>query len=211
MGHRRAVVVPGGGVTATGRPQPWVVERLDRAVRRRRDDEPIICLSAGTVHKPPPTGPDGFPVTEAAASAAYLVGNGVPPRCVWQEGTSYDTIGNAFFSRVVHVDPARVEQLLVITSDFHVPRVRAAFDWVYGLEPRSGTVLTYESVPDVGLADPVLEDRRAKEREGLARLAAVRSAITSLESLHRFLYAEHDAYRSGVARRPGPRPAVDSY
>jgi uncharacterized SAM-binding protein YcdF (DUF218 family) len=51
--------------------------------------------------------------------------------------SSYDTVGNAYFSLAIHALPAGWRRLAVVTSDFHMPRSRALFAGVYRLGSRS--------------------------------------------------------------------------
>ena len=48
------------------------------------------------------------------------------------ENISKDTVGNAVFSKMVLALPKRWKSLAVVSSDFHIPRVRKIFDFVYG-------------------------------------------------------------------------------
>ena len=102
------VVVPGGGLTATGGIPPHVQLRLDKGVElyRAASRAKIITLSAGTPHKPNPLDSAGFPVYEAAAGASYLIRSGVPAEDIYEETLSLDTIGTAYFLRTMHTDPA---------------------------------------------------------------------------------------------------------
>jgi hypothetical protein len=118
------------------------------------------------------------------------------------EAISYDTIGNALFTRLLHTDSLGLRRLHVISSEFHLPRCRAIFDWVYSLSA-SDYSLTYESTPDVGISLEGLEARRAKEGAGIERVQILRTKILSLTDLHRWVYSEHDAYR---ASRPAWNP-----
>jgi DUF218 domain len=193
-----AILVPGGGVREEGRLPSWVQRRLDRAIERF-DGEHIIVLSAGTAHRPPPIGTHGFPILESAAAARYLIEAGIPKKSVLTETCSYDTIGNAFFSRVIHVEPARLRRLLVITSDFHLPRSRLVFEWIYGLEPRPiDYILQFEGVADPSMDPAVLAERRSKEQTSVERLSATTPQIFTLEQLHRWIFTEHDAYSAGM-------------
>src|SRR3954447_13272365 len=72
------ILVLGGGVREGGGLPPWVVGRFERALEIN-STAPIVCLSAGTVHRPPPLNPEGYPIMESVAGAAYLLGRGVPP------------------------------------------------------------------------------------------------------------------------------------
>ncbi len=52
----------------------------------------------------------------------------MPAERIWAETASLDTIGNAYFARVIHTDPAGLRRLLVVNSAFHMPRTRMIFD-----------------------------------------------------------------------------------
>ena len=200
----------GGGLTPSGKPAPWVLPRLEAAIRCSGGD-PIVCLSAGTVHKLPPKDQDGFPITEAACSAAYLIERGVNPTSVWQENCSFDTIGNAYFSRVIHIEPANLKTLHIITSDFHMARTTQTFDWVYGLEPNIDVTLTYQSVSAVGMSRATLLARQEKEADAFLRIEELRRRIVSVYDLHQFIYTEHSAYNSERTPRGTIGSARDSY
>jgi hypothetical protein len=191
-----AILIPGNGVGEDGEPPPWVRGRLDRVVRDYRG-EYVLPLSAGTTHRPPPRDVLGFPILEAAVAGRYLLARGVPANRILTETASYDTIGNAFFSRVIHVDPRGFQRLLVIPSEFHKARVEAVFRWGYGLAPRNHSYeLTFEAHPDADMDAPALAARRERERESLARLAGPAERITTMREFHRWLFTEHNAYNA---------------
>src|SRR5262245_32493778 len=145
-----ALLILGGGVRSRGELTPWAKMRHDLALELERG-EPIVCLSGGTTHKAPPADEAGYPIFEATAGARYLLSHGVAPERLYVETASWDTIGNAYFSKVIHVDPAGWRTLLVITSVFHSPRTRAIFEWVYGLDPDRSYTLDFAESPDEGL------------------------------------------------------------
>ena len=190
-----AILIPGGGVRENGQLPIWVEKRLDRAIEMQTG-EYIITLSAGTVYKPPPRDTDGFPIFESTAGARYLISRGINPELVLTENCSYDTIGNAYFSRVIHVDPRNFRSLLIITSDFHLPRTQKVFNWVYGLSPVREYFLDFQSVKDEGIPHDVLEKRRAAERASLINLASLSDQITDIKAFHQWLFTKHDAYLS---------------
>jgi hypothetical protein len=191
------VIVPGGGLDPDGRPPAWVRARLDRAAALQYDGY-IITQSAGTPHKPPPLDEGGFPILEAVAAADYLVAGGVDPRTILPETSSYDTIGNAFFSRVVHAEPRRLRRLVVVTSQFHLDRTTLAYRWIYGVDqPATGFELDFEATADVGIGPEVLAARVARERQSVAALRSTSATLTTLEAVHRWLFTEHGAYAVG--------------
>ncbi len=140
-----AILIPGGGVKNNGELPPWVKARLDHAIKIR-DTEYIITLSAGTVYKCPPRDENGFPIFESVAAAQYLINHVVNPDAILTETSSYDTVGNAYFSRVIHVEPGGFKRLRVITSNFHMPRTKAIFQWMYSLNSQAGEYqLTFDA------------------------------------------------------------------
>jgi uncharacterized SAM-binding protein YcdF (DUF218 family) len=195
MSNFDVILVPGGGVDASGGLPPWVQRRFDLAIQISVN-EPIVALSAGTVHRPPPLDGNGFPVFEAIAALHYLIERGIEPTRILTETSSYDTIGNAYFSRVIHVDPGRYRRICVITSDFHLPRTEAIFRWIYGLDdPKPGGYqLTFKSVSDSGIPEKALEARVRREKRSLLQLEENRKKIRSMKQLHRWLFSEHAAY-----------------
>lgn len=191
-------MIPGGGVREGGVLPPWVTPRFGRALEVA-DGALFLPLSAGTPHRPPPLDERGFPISEARAGAAYLIARGLDPKRILVEESSYDTLGNAYFSRVIHAIPRGFTKLLVITSAIHMPRVEAEFRWVYSLEgPGPACSLAFESVPDAGIDGAALRVRVEKERASLALFEPLRGRIASLAALHDYLFAEHGAY---AARR----------
>lgn len=175
---------------------PWVQRRLDLAIELARGAY-IVTLSAGTVHRPPPLDKEGFPIFESAAAARYLIGAGVPAGRVLVERYSYDTIGNAYFSRLVHVDPQGWKRLLVITSDFHLPRTQRVFEWVFGLTPpASAYELHFRGVPDDGMDRDALKERRDKERRSIELLTQLSDRLTTMRDFHQWFFTKHDAYNA---------------
>ena len=201
------IVVPGGGVRAGGLLPPWMTARFDRALELRAG-QPLLCLSAGTPHKPGPVDLAGYPVSEAGAGARYLMERGVAPGDILIEAASFDTIGNAYFARLVHTEPRGWRRLLIVTSEFHRERTEAVFRWVFSIAPEAGYELAFESTPDVGMPAADLEFRRARERESLAAARGLLARIPSLAELHRFLFTGHDAYSAAGLLKDRERSAA---
>lgn len=190
-----AVLIPGGGLSEDGSPAEWVKSRLDAAYAAAGDPW-LLPLSAGTPHKPPKLTANGFPIFESHASAEYLLRLGCSPARILLDTWSLDTIGNAFFARLAHCDPRGWKNLLVITSQFHLPRTRMIFDWIFRVKPLANpVVLSYQEVPNVGLPPEALKAREAKEHQAISQLIPTIESIQTLEELHRFVFTGHDAYR----------------
>lgn len=214
-GPHDAIVVPGSGLRPDGTVPPWVENRLERALELSGTSAPVILLSAGTVHKPPPLDASGRPVFEALAAAEWFLSHGFDACRILVETASWDTVGNAYFLRVIHTDPRGWRRLLVISSEFHLPRIKALFSWVFGLAPVAPPYqLNFEAVPDVGMTDAVRDARRMKEASSLQGIRPVIDRIRSLDGFHEWLYTAHGAYAVAVRRSERaslPGSLLDSY
>ena len=192
MAEFDAILVPGGGLTASGELMPFVRARLDRALAR--DAQFYIPLSAGTPHLPPPLDGRGYPIFEAIPAARYLHERGISRERILPETTSYDTIGNAFFARVLHTDPLSLRRLLIINSEFHMPRTEAIFRWIFGASPDREYELSFESTVNLGLSAESLAVRAQREQESLAAVRDLAARISTIADLHHWVYSEHRAY-----------------
>lgn len=209
MSDYDAILVPGGGVREGGELPTWVKRRLDLAAQLSGGSY-IITLSAGTTHRPPPLDARRFPIFESVAGAQYLIRAGVPLDRILTETCSYDTTGNAFFSRILHTDPLNLRRLLVITSDYHLPRTELAFTWVYRLTPVSPPYqLHFRGVADPDMAPSILKARQEKESKSLEALKGITHRLTTLRDFHRWLFTEHAAYNAGAGSFRGIKLAND--
>ena len=191
----------------------------------------IVCNGGGTTHKPKWVDPAGYAVPEAALMGRQLMALGVSASDVFVEGCAWpnrdrtgpspdrqlvcdartlirlsradsdDTIGNAFFLRVMHAD-TRPDwtRLRVITSEFQMARTKAIYDWMFSLQPlppqKQRYELTYEAVDDAGaLSERVLRVRQRKENLSLhSFLDGDVIRFTKLAQVHEWLYLKHDGY-----------------
>ena len=198
-----AILILGGGVPESiDHPPAYVERRCDDAVSivqkrrksRRRNDIPILCLSAGTAHLPQLLGADGLPIWESTASAAYLSKRHGLSKNVYVETTSYDTIGNAFFARTSHTDINGWKNLLIITNEFHMSRTQVIFDWIFSIKPASYK-LYFLSSPNVGLTSQAVLARKKREAQS-ERTVREKLApnYTTLKDVWKFLNNEHSLY-----------------
>jgi hypothetical protein len=151
-------------------------------------------------------------LTESHAGAGYLLDHGIVAGRIFCETTSYDTIGNAYFSRVQLTDPLGWRRLLIITSQFHMPRTEAIFEWIYGFDSTVPYRLEFAAAPDDGLSETALQVRSERERASLRSVKQLRGRVTSMREIARWLFTKHKAYRS-VREPVGPQSSalLDSY
>jgi uncharacterized SAM-binding protein YcdF (DUF218 family) len=216
-----AIIVPGGGLLDDGELPPHTVLRLQQALDiyhacERRACK-VIALSAGTTHKPQPRDARGFPVTEAAAAAKYLLSQGVVETDMLEESLSLDTIGNAYFLRTLHTDVLGIRRLVIVTNDWHMARTAAIFRSIFDLQPLHSPICGGPSeyvidtvAVDDGLPKAHLVARRQREAASLAAFREhTRHLWFDLPTLHARLFGVHSAYASSRLTAP-PAPALDA-
>jgi len=137
--------------------------------------------------------------------AEYLLAKGVPSSKVYKEWASYDTIGNAYYTLTSHVYARGWRNISVLTSDFHMPRSKVIFEWIFKLAADAGTEklrhvpegeynLSFISVSDEGIDPEIVSSRRAREAQSLKTLEVTASEITTLDALHEWFHMEHRCY-----------------
>ena len=196
------IIVLAGGLDENGKVHEWVRRRLERSIELHKIHKiPILCCGGGTYHKPPFLNDKGFVVHESTECVNYLIQRGVEPNMIYREWSSYDTIANAFFALTSHIT-CREEwkNIIIVTSDFHLPRSKAIFDWVFSFV--NDYLLTYKGVSDVGIDKTIINARKERERESLNNIIKLKSKIKTLNEFHNWLYKEHNAYNSNPIKRP---------
>ena len=197
------ILILAGGLDQNGNVYEWVRRRLDLSIELfNKKNVPIICLGGGTYHKPPILNEHRFVVHESTACTNYLKTVGkINSKNIYKEWSSYDTIGNAYFSLVNHILLMNIKNIIIITSEFHIERTKLLFNWIYNLENNNLKFdlkynLIFKSVSDKGLEDMVKE-RKEREQKSIEHIITnLITNIYTLSELHDWLYTGHNAYSS---------------
>jgi len=212
MEKYKGILVPGGGLLNDGSLPPWTIARLELALTFKDQCRWFILLSGGTVHKPPPVNEAGFPLFESSESAKHLVNAGINSNRILTEISSYDTIGNAHFARLLFTEPLQLKKLLIVTSEFHMPRTKAIFEWIFHLPPLPFNYqLDFETTPNKGLSSQALAARIQREESSLENLMQTIQNINTLENFIHWLYTEHAAYAIDKPLSPISDDELKSY
>lgn len=193
------IVVLAGGISLDGKLPDYVYARLDRAIELFRSSQKNNIVLSGRYSflfpkdKRPPR-------TEAAAMAAYLKQQGVKESDLLLEERSQDTISNAYYLKKDIFIPRNIRAATVITSTFHLPRVKYAFGKIFG----PGYAFRYLGTPEFLSAR---KEGQVKRRQQLL-LDEIRKLLHEMPTGdHNFLKGKF--YKLRYYRYPRPAWVVD--
>ena len=152
-------------------------------------------------------------------NAQFLVKHGgVPDEMVLEENSSMETVGNAFYTRVLHADVLNFQRIAVINNNWHMQRTRHVFKHVFSI-PGSGrglrassTSITFIEVAS-GLDPDVQQQRLEREEKSIPKFApgsAWQHATPTLEALHLWLHRENMAYSVRRLAESESRAPIDA-
>ena len=212
--NHEVVLVLAGGLNEYAKNHQWVTRRLDLVLALyHQKPRKIICLGGGTYHKPPCLNHLGFVIHESTACIQYLIDAGVKSSDLMREWSSYDTIANAFFSLINYIIPMEIDRVLVITSDFHMLRTKAIFNWIYSLTSAhtSKRSVDFLSVNSLDLDQNIINARSQREKQSLANLQDKIINITTLKDFHTWFFNEHKAYNCDYDDLINHKSELDNY
>ncbi|MEK6951743.1 MAG: YdcF family protein [Nanoarchaeota archaeon] len=130
-----------------------------------------------------------LPTSQAEDMRNYAIEKGVPMGSIFLESTSIDTGGQAVFTMRDIIVPNNIGRAIIVTSDYHLTRTAAIFDFVFG----DNIERLYASVTTALIKDP--EIRMAQERSLVAFLRTFEGVERgNLEAIQERLFERHPLY-----------------
>ncbi len=127
----------------------------------------------------------------ADAFKTYLVSCGLNAERIMTETNSRDTVGDAVFTRINFADPMRFENILVVTSTYHVRRARTIFDFVYG----SNVTISVEG-SEFGVSECTIKKELESESAFFRTFCGVKSG--DINQIVHILRTRHPFYNGEV-------------
>jgi hypothetical protein len=164
-------------------PTSQIKERVDLAVKLfLRGETATLTMPGGYATK-------GVPCTHSEAMRRYAIEKGMDDSRIYSENLSLDTVGEAIFTKLGVVFPNKLESIIAVSHDYHIPRLKEIYQFVYGNQ----FDLRFEKV-DSGLAkDPVT---LSKEEKSLKAFSETFRGISSAkdDAILRRLFEAHPLY-----------------
>ncbi|MEK6935023.1 MAG: YdcF family protein [Nanoarchaeota archaeon] len=110
-----------------GLPSEENQDRLDKAIelfKKGNIDFFIVCGKNDHNSKQP--------ITHAKSMEDYAISKGIPESVILKEEKSVDTVGHPIFIKNEIIKQRNWKKLIVVSSDYHIQRVKKIFDFILG-------------------------------------------------------------------------------
>jgi uncharacterized SAM-binding protein YcdF (DUF218 family) len=121
------IIVLGNWMEKSGQLNKESSDRLDLAIEIFRNNKYSFMVTCGWDYR------DDSNIAIADAMRSYVINNSdISNELVLTEKNSRDTVGDAVFTKINIVKKRSLNNLLIVTSDYHVLRTHKIFSYVYG-------------------------------------------------------------------------------
>jgi hypothetical protein len=121
------IIVLGNWMDKSGQLNKESCSRLDLAIDVFRKNKYSFMITCGWDYR------DDSNITIADAMKSYVINNSdISHELVLTETNSRDTVGDAIFTKINIIKKNSLNNLLIVTSDYHVLRTYKIFSYVYG-------------------------------------------------------------------------------
>lgn len=185
------IFILAGGLTDTAKNNSWVIERMKIAMEIKGNNI-YYCIGGGTYHKPNLIDNSGYVIYESNKMIEYLISNNIEKDKIKHEWSSYDTIGNGFFSFLNFIIPLKLNKIFVITSKFHMKRVQIIFNYfkkLFNIE----VIIEYINSNN-NMDREILKIREKREKDSYTNFYNLTENIKTIEDFYYWFYNIHDAY-----------------
>ncbi len=205
---KKAAIVLGGGIKivqsikgkSSYEPENQVKTRLDKALDLFHQSKVDLIITTGNYSKRVGIDPAvNGPKSEAEVGRKYLIKHFKQNENISAEqfadrilieDKSFDTIGNAWFSKQDCLILNKIEECIVITSDYHLERSKLCFDWVLGADYK---------IEYIGLESALKNNKDRAKVENLFNKFMLEQLVNSIPAgddmlIEKFIQTEHLAY-----------------
>lgn len=187
------IVVLGGGINLQGQIPAHVYQRLDKALElyKKYPSSKIILTGKYSFlyrKEKPPT-------TEAARMSEYLLQQGIPKSDLLLEDKSKNTFANAYYLKKNFLVPQKIFAATIITSHFHIARVKYIFQKVFGSSYRFEFIAIQEQLSKD-------EEEKVVDRQKMLLLQTKKFLSSMKDGDHEFLKGKF--YKAGYYKEKIP-------
>lgn len=190
----KAILILTNGNSSAAEVSQSTLFRLKKVTELDIEESIIITSTGYTVNKKPFINKEGFPVFESVLAAHTLVDKlKISSNQIIAETFSRDTIGNFYLSLTSILMPLGINNLIVVSSEFHLNRVKLICNWLCQLFiPNISLEFIAAENPkyNIEIAEAVAQ----KENEAIVSLSAIIQKISVPQDFVFWFFHEHKAY-----------------
>lgn len=168
------------------------INRIEEAIRHSSDESVFIMSTGWPLSKKAEYRSNFYTqITEAGLAKEYLIKRGFLPENILVEKYSGDTIGNIFFSFNLIVNYLNIENIIIVSSDYHLPRIKEIVSWYQDLNIIKKTAIKFSSPPieKYGSIENI-----EFEKNKIINVLKLKNEIKNHDDLIRFIFQKHDFY-----------------
>ena len=121
------IIVLGNWMDKSGQLNKESCSRLDLAIDVFRKNKYSFIITSGWDYR------DDCNIAIADAMKSYVINNSdISHKLILTETNSRDTVGDAVFTKINIIKKNSFNNLLIVTSDYHVLRTHKIFSYIYG-------------------------------------------------------------------------------
>lgn len=176
-----AIIILGPGQFPDGTMLPWGKVRIDVAYQKFLNIEypTYIILSGGKKSH----------ITSEASVMRDFIQKHYPEmnKTLLLEELSTDTLQNAFFTKVIHIDPLEIKKLIIITNSFHMPRTKQIFTNLFN----SSYCLEFLEAANPEVSEKVIENQKIIEEAIISfneKKLFCKDINTNLKTVHSLIF-----------------------
>lgn len=201
--HIRAIVVLTNGIVSTTLPTESTMLRLKKAAAIYTAGDLIVTSTGYTVNKSPVLDENNFPVPEGVVAARYLINElAIPKEKIIAETFSRDSIGNIYLAFSSVVLPMGINNVCIVTSQFHMKRVRAIVAWMQQVFNLQEIKIDFETADDPGFSAETGRLIRDREEQSVENIKIMSKQITCANDFVHWFFFEHKAYSFNFDPQP---------
>lgn len=185
----RVAIVMSGGLEPNGTLPKHVRDRCDYVVDDNTFDF-VIISSSFTLNVPPKRDANGFLISEASIGFDYMIAKGFRGELLVEQ-FSHDTIGSIFFCLDLISKSLRASEVVFVTSDFHIERVRVIAEYLNDLCGIGYKLSFIGCVSDIGKET---SERSSREKKSILGFVNEYRKIKTREDFLMHIIKNHSNY-----------------
>jgi uncharacterized SAM-binding protein YcdF (DUF218 family) len=194
MKYKQAILILTNGNFSSDEVSESTMLRLNKIMDLDIAKNLIITSTAFTVNKEPFLDQNLFPVFESYTASEYLQNElNIPINNIVSESFSRDTIGNIYLSLVTIIIPMGIKEIKIITSEFHLERVKICLNWISSIFAPKVKFKLFPA-PNPKYNSILMKQLIKKEISSISNIKLLKKRIKTKKDFINWFFHEHKAY-----------------